>query len=708
MADLQSMQTTSPPVARWYATQLHVAQWRQSGMLALWLLLLASLVTRLFFVATNAFSYDESHILTFGTLAAQGFAPYRQVFIGIPPLALLTVEWSSLLFQNSHWVRLPLMLTGVLAVATLFLLVRRHAPFHPIAAAAFAALFFSFNPHYFDISNTLNLEAAALCWSLLAVWAMSHYAPQRKVIWPLLSGACFALSLAYKILIPFLPGVILVQMFLAVSAQGEAQNEANRTVSASRLVALLRVGLLWLAGFIAVVAIGTLFFDPQLVYQQVIDFRLDLRDATVLEADTEVNVAEELEWLDVAQFIPLVLGAILSVPILWRKRRDALWLWGAWLLLSLLFLTTHIPLRPRHLVITLPPLAALSGIAIAGWWARMGSMHSVQKPTSARRFIRVLLIASVLVTSVSYGYLIERTAPTDNFIENQPARADVVRLVEQTTTATDCIISKENRFYLITERFPPPYLSEVSTSRLFSGKLTTDALVQEIDRHDCALLIYANSYDELAPGLREQADRYYSLELNVGDPAVEEPISVFAVPMDTTTPPANTLGVDASGFNIGEEIRLAGFDLTPGPWTQGQKVHLSTYWQTLKPPSTDYRIFIQIMDAEGQLVLSADHFPFEVDPNSQISNIELNSAYLEGTDKQLPANYPNAGMIPTQLWRPGTTLKETHPFAADLPPGAYEVRIGLYDPITGERPDVEDTAPGGVENYVALASIEVE
>jgi hypothetical protein len=689
MAGIQSTQTSPSPLSGW----------RNVGTWALLVLLLASLVTRLFFVAANALSYDESHILTFGTLAARGFDPYRQVFIGIPPLAVLTVEWSALLFQDSHWVRLPLMLTGVLAVGTLFVLVRRHAPLHPIAAAAIAALLFSFNPHYFDISNTLNLEAAALCCALLAVWAMSNYARQRGFIWPLLSGAFFALSLAYKILVPFLPGVLLVQMILAVSQDGEA-----RTWS-SRLIALLRVGLLWVGGFALVLVIGSLLFSPQLVYQQVIDFRLDLRTATVLGGDDDVNVAEELEWLDIAQFIPIFLGALFSIPLLWRHRRDALWIWGAWLVLSLLFLTTHIPLRPRHLVITLPPLAALSGMAVAGWWVRASQ-------TSTRAGIRMAIVGVLLFTLGSNGLLIGRTAPIEDFTENQPARADVIRYIGQNTAPDDCIISKENRFYFLTERFPPPYLSEVSTSRLFSGKLTSNGVVQEIDRHDCALFIYANSYDELAPGLREQADQYYSLELSIGDPTVEEPITVYAVPLDTSmssaisstissaAPPATPLG-----FNIGEQIRLMGFELTDGPWTQEQTIYLSTYWQAIQPPSTDYRIFIQIVDEQGDLALSADHFPFELHPDAQISNIDLNAAYLTTTEQQLPDNYPNAGMIPTQLWRPGATLKETVAFSADLPPGQYEVRIGLYDPVTGERPDVDDAAPGGVENHIVLSTV---
>ena len=318
------------------------------------------------------------------------------------------------------------------------------------------------------------------------------------------------------------------------------------------------------------------------------------------------------------------------------------------------------------------------------------------------------IVGVLLFTLVSNGLLIERTAPIEDFTENQPARAVVIRYNGQNTAPNDCIISKENRFYFLTERFPPPYLSEVSTSRLFSGKLTSNSVVQEIDRHDCALFVYANSYDELAPGLREQADQYYSLELSIGDPTVEEPITVYAVPLDTSIssdPDAPT--ATPMGFNIGEQIRLMGFELTGGPWTQGQEIYLSTYWQALQPPSTDYRIFVQIVDEQGELALSADHFPFELHPDAQISNIDLNAAYLTSTGEQLPDNYPNAGMIPTQLWRPGATLKESIAFSANLPPGQYEVRIGLYDPVTGERPDIDDAAPGGVENHIVLSTVSV-
>jgi hypothetical protein len=267
------------------------------------------------------------------------------------------------------------------------------------------------------------------------------------------------------------------------------------------------------------------------------------------------------------------------------------------------------------------------------------------------------------------------------------------------------VVAKENRFYFLAGRLPPPSLSEVSTARLASGQLPTSALVRALDEHDCALLVYANSLDGLAPGLRAEADGLYSLELEVSDEQDNEPISVFTVPIDTQTPPATPLVAD-----LGGQIQITGFDLTPGPWTSGQTVYLSTYWRTRRPPATDYRLFVHLVDGQGQLVQAADHFPFELNPDHQISNVDLNPLYLAAHQGELPSNYPNAGLLPTHLWRPGATLKETSSFALapDLPAGNYTVQVGMFDPVTGERLDVDDAVAGGVDNQIVLATVAVQ
>ncbi len=646
-------------------------------------LLLVSLLPRLYYVATNALSYDETHNLTFGALSAAGFAPYREVFVGIAPFALLSVQLSAALWLGTPWVRLILLGYGLLGVGAVYALARRHAPVRPLLAATLATLFFSFNPQFFAVSTTLNLEASALAFGLLAVWAMDHAgAAPRDLLWAAASGVAFGLSLAIKVMVPFVPAVILVQMLLLIHDRGLLAAPGRAAA------ALLRLGLAWSAGALMVVALFALVYDPVLVYRQAIDFRLVLRAATVAGGG-DFNVAEELRWTDALPLLPLLILAALSAPRLRRARPQTLWVWGAWLLVSLAFLGLHVPLRPRHLVTVLPPLAVLSGSGVALW------LEQARRP-GPRTAIAAVTAALLVAAVTGAAYL----APTSDFIGVHPTRAATVDFLQARTAPADCVVAKENRFYFLAQRLPPPFLSEVSTARLYSGLLTADQVMAEIDRADCAALVYDDGFDELAPTLAGLAADYYSLRLTLAQADDDEPIIVYTVPRQTDTPP--TTPVDAS---LGGLLTLRGFDLTPGPWTRGQTVHLSTYWQAQQPIPTDYRIFVHMVDASGAAVANFDHWPFEPNADFHIADAALHPAYLGGG---APANYPNAGLIPTHLWLPGQTLKETITLPVDdLPPGTYTLQIGLFDPASGARLDVPDSFAGGVENQIVLSTVEL-
>jgi hypothetical protein len=56
---------------------------------------------------------------------------------------------------------------------------------------------------------------------------------------------------------------------------------------------------------------------------------------------------------------------------------------------------------------------------------------------------------------------------------------------------------------------------------------------------------------------------------------------------------------------------------------------------------------------------------------------------------------------------PGQALKETILLPSDLPPGVYTIRIGVYDPATMQRLNVDDSLPAGNQDYIELATVEV-
>ncbi len=140
------------------------------------------------------------------------------------------------------------------------------------------------------------------------------------------------------------------------------------------------------------------------------------------------------------------------------------------------------------------------------------------------------------------------------------------------------------------------------------------------------------------------------------------------------------LGVDPAALpfvgremNFGEQIMLLGYEIQPGPLRSrispldgadrrelaaGESVQINLYWRNLATQTTDYVLFMHLLDANGQQVAQRD----------------------------LPLRYED---YPTSHWQPGELVIERAdlPLPA-LPPGSYQLLIGLYEPTTGTRLEV--------------------
>ncbi len=135
-------------------------------------------------------------------------------------------------------------------------------------------------------------------------------------------------------------------------------------------------------------------------------------------------------------------------------------------------------------------------------------------------------------------------------------------------------------------------------------------------------------------------------------------------------PPSQTRSIQVI---LGDEIRLVEVSLTES-LQAGQILPVEFTWQTLQPPQTDYNLFLQLLNSAGQAVAQHD-------------------------------SPPNGGYSPTSTWLPGQTIHSRHALAlpADLPPGSYRLITGLYDPATGARLPVNETA-----DFVDLREITLE
>ena len=166
-------------------------------------LLIGSLIPRLFYIHTIPINYDEGHWLMFAILAIAGHTTYTETFVGIPPLALLTIQLGAMLFDTSVAVRYPMMLYGLIGVFTLFWLVKQLTSYKPVLTGLIACIILSFSPAYLSLSTTLLTEVPATALALVSVALVEYCRRQPQYRWLILSGIAFALSLMLKIFAVF-------------------------------------------------------------------------------------------------------------------------------------------------------------------------------------------------------------------------------------------------------------------------------------------------------------------------------------------------------------------------------------------------------------------------------------------------------------------------------------------------------------------------
>jgi hypothetical protein len=130
---------------------------------------------------------------------------------------------------------------------------------------------------------------------------------------------------------------------------------------------------------------------------------------------------------------------------------------------------------------------------------------------------------------------------------------------------------------------------------------------------------------------------------------------------------------------LDDQIILLGYDLEQSALDACQlasddcQLPITLYWQALASPALDYTVFIHLRDTAGKIVAQQD-------------------------------NPPAGGVYPTGLWDPGEIIPDQRMLAGpSLPPGQYELVVGMYDLVSGARLPIT----GSGDNAILLYSFEV-
>jgi hypothetical protein len=450
-----------------------------------------------------------------------------------------------------------------------------------------------------------------------------------------------------------------------------------------------------------------LFYNPVAMYQEIIGIRLALRDVYLERGFDPFDNLDDVRRMLFIELGYLVILSLVGIFVAWRQRKLEVLLWGCWLFLATVLLLWQTPLRPRYVVMFTPPLVVLSSIALSEgicWISAKPNHQTIQ------RILQILLVMGLTVYAVS-GPMKEigslpRLDSTNYIFTDRTPRPDVADYLKTILAPGDCIITDDQRYTIALDRYPPPFLSEISRARTRSGwMLTSQDIISAVEDYDCPVVIYSHTgLPTYLPDLEPQLRALYFLEI-----AYTNRIRIFTANKHINRQPQVALNV-----KFGDTIQLKGLDLASDRWQPGQAVHLATYWSALKPPDQAYKIFLHLKNRQGQIVANFDHFPFPVPDYRYRFFLRDGGPYKiiptlnpDDFSAEILETYPAKGMVPTAVWPVGLTIREVtllH-LPADLPEGDYQLFIGMYQPDTELRlPFGDDRDQNG---EFLLASVEV-
>jgi hypothetical protein len=102
-------------------------------------------------------------------------------------------------------------------------------------------------------------------------------------------------------------------------------------------------------------------------------------------------------------------------------------------------------------------------------------------------------------------------------------------------------------------------------------------------------------------------------------------------------------------------------------------LQLSLHWRAEQAPQGNYTVFVQLLDAAGQVVAQKDRWPGD-------------------------------GLFPTAGMQAGQTIADNLAIPLDVPPGRYRLIVGLYQGDVEGYPRL--AGPGG--DFIELPAIQVQ
>jgi len=133
------------------------------------------------------------------------------------------------------------------------------------------------------------------------------------------------------------------------------------------------------------------------------------------------------------------------------------------------------------------------------------------------------------------------------------------------------------------------------------------------------------------------------------------------------------------GVRLGDRIELTGTDLPGGQsFKPGDVVSLTLFWQARLPVGQTLKVFVHLLDPQGRLVAQHD-------------------------------SEPAGGQQPTSSWKVDEPIVDRHGVLLpdELPTGRYQIVVGLYDPVNGDRLPVTASPSALPADHLVVGALSV-
>ncbi len=504
------------------------------------------------------------------------------------------------------------------------------------AAAVTAALLIALNTFSIYYAQEARMYALLALWSAAGMWALAGFLRRPTWRWALLLALFNAAGLWTQYAYPF---VMLAQGGVAVVWLAIEPRRGEFQTRPYRLPALL----LYVAANLLTILLYLPWLSTSL--QQVTGWP-NTGDATLFDQALKTV----LLWLTLgiaSSGAPLAIPIVLlSLGLLVLQRRT-IWtmvLPAAWVVVPVgLFLALGL-FRPDNVKLLLP-----AQIGMALWIGRGVSVLGGLKPRYGRRrdfATRLGLIVPPVTALVSVVWLALAAWEGVPALYADPAyqRSDyraIVRTIEADSRPGDAVIlDAPNQ----EEVFRYYYRGDAAIYPLPQGlggddAATASATTEVVRAHP---RIFAVFWGE------GERDPQRVVETTLSRQAYEIDSQWYGdVRLVRYAAPTGAIMMQGAGVRFGDHITLVGYGFSGAALSSGDALQVSLDWRTDAPLDRRYKVFLQLLDASGALAAQRD-------------------------------SEPGAGLTPTTTWTPGQEIADWHGLLLDLPPGDYQLIVGLY------------------------------